>query len=214
MKGRRTIKLKQMWGVLLLLLLLAACGTKDDTPPSRPVGDPIPQTDEELPEQTDEVPPEAPTPPELEQTDWEVASEAGVPDLSGGEENPDFEYIFNHTDTVPLDQLVAFSLVADGLSEGAHDEIYHRFLEAPRKVLTYLESLGDEITELPGWEPMPAAEILCQFIATTDAVMYGGTEEFARTMSACREDYPEGRIAEFLDVMDQEYAEALERFQQ
>ena len=172
-------------------------------------------TDEELPEQTDEVPPEAPTPPELEQTDWEVASEAGVPDLSGGEENPDFEYIFSHMDTVPLDQLAAFSLAADGgPSEGAHDEIYHRFLEAPRKTLTYLESLGDEITELPGWEPMPTAEIICQFIATTDAVMYDGTEDYAQTMSACREDYPEGRIAELLDVMDQEYAEALERFQQ
>lgn len=201
-------------GALLILLLLAACGTKDDTPPSQPDSDPAPQTDEALPEQTDEVPPEQTAPPELEETDWEETSDAGVPDLSGGMDNPDFEDIFNHTDTVPLDQLVAFSLAADGLSEGAHDEIYHRFLEAPRKVLTYLESLGDEITELPGWEPMPAAEIICQFIATTDAVMYGGTEDFAQTMSACLEDYPEGRIAELLDVMDQEYAEALERFQQ
>lgn len=196
-------------GALLILLLLAACGTKDDTPPSQPDSDPAPQTDEALPEQTDEAP------PELEETDWEVTSDAGVPDLSGGEENPDFAYIFSHMDTVPLDQLVAFSLEADGAySEGAHDEIYHRFLDAPHKTLAYLESLGDEITELSGWEPMPSAEIICWFIASTDAVMYDGTEDYAQTMSACREDYPEGRIAELLDVMDQEYAEALERFQQ
>lgn len=197
--------MKKVLCVSLLLFVLSACGTKAD--------DPLPPPEADAPQQTDTQPDQTPA-PELEETDWEVTSDAGVPDLSGGEENPDFVYIFNHTDTVPLDQLVVFSLVADGLSEGAHDEIYHRFLEAPRKVLTYLESLGNEITELPGWEPMPTAEIICQFIATTDAVMYGGTEDFAQTMSACREAYPKGRTAELLDVMDQEYAEALERFQQ
>lgn len=197
--------MKRIIGVLLLLFVLSACGTKADGLLPPPEADAPQQTDAQL-DQT--------TPPELEETDWEVAGDAGVPDLSGGLENPDFEYIFNHTDTVPLDQLIAFSLEADALSEGARDEIYHRFLEAPHKVLAYLVLLDGQITELPGWEPMPTAEIICQFIATTDAVMYGGTEDFAQTMSACREDYPEGQIAELLDVMDQEYAEALERFQQ
>lgn len=197
--------MKKVLCVFLLLFLLSACGTKAD--------DPLPPLEDDAPKQTDMQPDQTPT-PELEETDWDITSDVGVPDLSGGLENPDFEYIFNHTDTVPLDQLIAFLLKADALSEGARDEIYHRFLEAPRKVLTYLESLGGEITGLPGWEPMPTAEIICQFIATTDAVMYGGTEDFAQTMSACREDYPEGQIAELLDVMDQEYAEALERFQQ
>ena len=60
---------------------------------------------------------------------------------------------------------------------------------------------------------MPAAEIVCQFIATTDAVMYDGTEEFAQTLSACREAYPEGPAAELLDILEREHADALERSQ-
>lgn len=182
------------------MLLLTACGTKDDVLPSQPDSDHAPQASKAL--------------PELEETDWEALStDAAAFGLSGGPDDPNFEYIFNHTGTVPLDQLVAFTLTADGLSEGATDELYHRFLEAPHKVLAYLVLLDGQITELPGWEPMPAAEIVCQFIATTDAVMYGGTEEFAQTLSACRESYPEGPAAELLDILEREHADALERSQ-
>ena len=182
----------------MLMLLLTACGTKVDVSPSQPDSDPAPQASKAL--------------PELEETDWEALStDAAAFGLSGGPDDPNFEYIFNHTGTVPLDQLVAFTLTADGLSEGATDELYHRFLEAPHKVLAYLVLLDGQITELPGWEPMPAAEIVCQFIATTDAVMYGGTEEFAQTLSACRESYPEGPAAELLDILEREHADALER---
>ena len=182
----------------MLMLLLTACGTKVDVSPSQPDSDPAPQASKAL--------------PELEETDWEALStDAAAFGLSGGPDDPNFEYIFNHTGTAPLDQLVAFTLTADGLSEGATDELYHRFLEAPHKVLAYLVLLDGQITELPGWEPMPAAEIVCQFIATTDAVMYGGTEEFAQTLSACRESYPEGPAAELLDILEREHADALER---
>ncbi|MCI8657329.1 MAG: hypothetical protein HFF72_07820 [Oscillospiraceae bacterium] len=192
--------MKKTLSILLIMLLLTACGTKDDVLPSQPDSDPAPQASKAL--------------PELEETDWEALStDAAAFGLSGGPDDPNFEYIFNHTGTVPLDQLVAFTLTADGLSEGATDELYHRFLEAPHKVLAYLVLLDGQITELPGWEPMPAAEIVCQFIATTDAVMYGGTEEFAQTLSACRESYPEGPAAELLDILEREHADALERSQ-
>lgn len=191
--------MKKILSILLVVLLLTACGTKDGVSPSQPDSDPAPQASKAL--------------PELEETDWEALStDAAAFGLSGGLDNPNFEYIFNHTDTVPLDQLIAFSLGADALSEGAHDEIYHRFLEAPHKVLAYLVLLDGQITELSGWEPMPTAEIVCEFIATTDAVMYDGTEEFAQTLSACREAYPEGPAAELLDILEREHADALERF--
>ena len=197
--------MKKVLCVSLLLFVLSACGTKAD--------DPLPPPEADAPQQTDMQPAQMPA-PELEETEWEALStDAKAFGLSGGLDNPNFEYIFNHTDTVPLDQLVAFSLGADALSEGAHDEIYHRFLKAPHKVLAYLVLLDGQITELSGWEPMPTAEIICQFIATTDAVMYGGTEDFAQTMSACREAYPKGRTAELLDVLEREHAAALERFQ-
>lgn len=74
--------------------------------------------------------------PELEKTDWPaVSTDAGTFDLEGSFQNPNFEYVFNHTDTVPLDQLIAFCLVADGASEGACEELRNRFLEAPNTVL-------------------------------------------------------------------------------
>ncbi len=191
--------MKKILSILLVVLLLTACGTKDGGSPSQPDSDPAPQASKAL--------------PELEETDWEALStDAAAFGLSGGPDDPNFEYIFSHMDTVPLDQLVVFILTADGAySEGATDELYHRFLEAPHKVLAYLVLLDGQITELPGWEPMPAAEIVCQFIATTDAVMYGGTEEFAQTLPACREAYPEGPAAELLDILEREHADALER---
>ena len=193
--------MKKILSILLVVLLLTACGTKDGGSPSQPDSDPAPQASKAL--------------PELEETDWEALStDAAAFGLSGGPDDPNFEYIFSHMDTVPLDQLVVFILTADGAySEGATDELYHRFLEAPHKVLAYLVLLDGQITELPGWEPMPAAEIVCQFIATTDAVMYDGTEEFAQTLPACREAYPEGPAAELLDILEREHADALERSQ-
>ena len=115
--------MKKTLSILLIMLLLTACGTKDDVLSSQP---------------------------ELEETDWEALStDAAAFGLSGGPDDPNFEYIFSHMDTVPLDQLVAFTLTADGAySEGATDELYHRFLEAPHKVMAYLVLLDGQITEL------------------------------------------------------------------
>ncbi len=181
---------KQAIIVLACLLLLSACGGMGST----------------LPEQTDK--PQAQTAlPELEKTEWQaVSTDAEAFNLNGSFDNPNFEYVFEHTDTVPLDQLIAFMLVADAASEGANNELRSRFLEAPNVVLAYLELMGDQITELPGWEPAPTAELICQMIASADAAWYDGSEEFAQTMAACRETYSNGRISELLDVMEKEHA--------
>ena len=125
-----------------------------------------------------------------------------------------FEYIFNHTNTVPLDQLIVFDLWGDALTEGSSEELRSRFLEAPDTVLAYLVLMGEQVVTLPGWEPMPAAEIVCRSIASADAAWHGGSEEFAATMASCRERYPSGRIAELLDVIEQEHAASMERQQE
>lgn len=183
---------------LALCLLLAACGGQEASPSDAP-------------------PQEEPAPaqsgfPELEETEWAVVSidleSFGLTQTLNDER---FEYIFNHTDTVPLDQLIVFDLWGDALTEGSSEELRSRFLEAPDTVLAYLVLMGDQSVTLPGWEPMPAAEIVCQSIASADAAWHGGSEEFARTLAACRDRYPSGRISELLDVMEREHAASMER---
>ena len=106
--------------------------------------------------------------------------------------------------SLPLDKLIAFALASDGAaSEDLFDELRQRFLEAPNTVLIYLTLMGEQETSIAGWEPVPTAELVCQYIASTDAAMYGGTEEFTQ-----------GRIAELLDVMEREHAAGMERLEE
>lgn len=186
--------IKKVSIALVCLFLLSSCGNIENGT-SEQIGESQPQM----------------VLPELEKTDWQIVStDAETFNLNGSFDNPNFEYVFEHTDTVPLDQLISFALVADAASEGAHDELRSRFLEAPNTVLAYLELMGDQITELSGWEPTPTAELICQFIASADAVWHDGSEEFAQTIAACREIYPSGRICELLDVMEREHSASME----
>ena len=118
-------------------------------------------------------------------------------------------YIMGHTDTVPLDQLIVFDLWGDALSEGSSEELRSRFLEAPDTVLAYLVLMGDQRVDY--WDQPLAADTVCNSIATADAAWHGGSEEFAQTLAACRERYSSGRVAELLDVMEQEHAASMER---
>lgn len=190
---------------LALCLLLAACGGQGASPSEAPPED-LP------PEETAPVPSGF---PELEETEWEAVSidleSFGISQTLNDER---FEYIFNHTNTVPLDQLIVFDLWGDALTEGSSEELRSRFLEAPDTVLAYLVLMGEQVVTLPGWEPMPAAEIVCRSIASADAAWHGGSEEFAATMASCRERYPSGRIAELLDVLEREHAASMERQQE
>lgn len=187
--------MKKFIFAMSLLFLLSACGNTNETSSQQP---------DEVSVQT--------SLPELEATEWQTLStDADTFNLNGSFDNPNFVYVFDHTDTVPLDQLVAFLLVADGASEGAQDELRSRFLEAPNTVLTYLVLLGDQITELPGWKPTSTAELLCGFIASADAAWYDGSEEFTLIMAECRKNYTEGRIAELLDIIDKEHTASMER---
>lgn len=185
---------------LALCLLLAACGGQGASPSE------VPQED---------LPPEetAPVPsgfPELEETEWEAVSidleSFGISQTLNDER---FEYIFNHTNTVPLDQLIVFDLWGDALTEGSSEELRSRFLEAPDTVLAYLVLMGNQRVDY--WDQPLAADVICRSIATADAAWHGGSEEFAQTLAACRERYSSGRVAELLDVMEQEHAASMER---
>lgn len=185
---------------LALCLLLAACGGQGASPSE------VPQED---------LPPEetAPVPsgfPELEETEWEAVSvDLESFGLSKGCDDERFMYIFEHTNTVPLDQLIVFDLWGDALTEGSSEELRSRFLEAPDTVLAYLVLMGDQRVDY--WDQPLAADVICRSIATADAAWHGGSEEFAQTLAACRERYSSGRVAELLDVMEQEHAASMER---
>lgn len=125
--------------------------------------------------------------------------------------DPRFAYIFDHTDTVPLDQLIVFDLWGDALTEGSSEELRRRFLEAPDTVLAYLTLMGDQRVDY--WDQSLAAEVTCRSIASADAAWHGGTEEFAQTLADCRERYPTGRAAELLDVLEREHAASMVRNQ-
>ncbi|WP_300602380.1 hypothetical protein [uncultured Oscillibacter sp.] len=185
---------------LALCLLLAACGGQGASPSEAPPED-LP------PEETAPVPSGF---PELEETEWEAVSidleSFGISQTLNDER---FEYIFNHTNTVPLDQLIVFDLWGDALTEGSSEELRSRFLEAPDTVLAYLVLMGDQRVDY--WDQPLAADKVCNSIATADAAWHGGSEEFAQTLAACRERYSSGRVAELLDVMEQEHAASMER---
>ena len=179
--------------IFALLLFLVGCNSADNSSAL----------------QSDDSPLEM-TMPELEKTDWlAVSTDAEVFNLNGGPDNPNFEYVFNHTDAVPLDQLITFE--SDALSEGACDELRSRFLEAPNTVLAYLVLMGDQTVDF--WDNPPAAEVICKEIASADAAWHGGTAEFTQTMEVCRETYPSGPVAKLLDVMEEEYKASIERNQ-
>ena len=151
--------------------------------------------------------------PPAEQVEWDVTS-VHPEDFGMGVTtivDPKFEEIFKNTQTVPLDQLIAFDLAADALSEGSNEEIYRRFMEAPNTVLNYLAMMGTQTVEWTGYGEVCAAEMVCRRIASADVSWHDATDAFDQIVSAYKGYYPEGRIAELLTIMEEEHLAALER---
>ena len=184
---------------LALCLLLAACGGQGASPSEAPPED-LP------PEETAPVPSGF---PELEETEWEAVS-IDAEDYGIVQDPIGDPAVYGGAATLSLGKLIACSLSSDGAAaENLSDELRKRFLEAPHTLLAYLVLMGDQ--RMDYWDQPLASEVICRHIASADAAWYEGSEEFARTLSSCRERYPSGRIAELLDVMEQEHAASMER---
>ena len=150
--------------------------------------------------------------PEFEDVSWPVVSvRAEDFGMEATLDNPVFAEVFDNTSEMPLDKLIAFDLIADALSEGASDEIYRRFMEAPNAVLTFLSLVGDQTVELTGLGEVSAAEFTCRGIASADVAWYGATPEFDAIIKEYRGYYPTGKIAELLDCMEEEHEAAIQR---
>ena len=147
---------------------------------------------------------------ELNKAEWAAVSiDAEAFRLNGGTDSADFAYVMEHMDTVSLDRLIAFALVADGgPSEGACEELRSRFLESPHTVLAYLMLMGEQ-TMADG--QTQAAAFLCEQIASADAAWHDGSEEFAKVMETCKAEYPDGPAAELLSKMETAHEASLER---
>lgn len=184
---------------LALCLLLAACGGQGASPSEAP---------------REDLPPEetAPVPsgfPELEETEWEAVS-IDAEDYGIVQDPIGDPAVYGGAASLSLGKLIACSLSSDGAAaENLSDELRKRFLEAPHTLLAYLVLMGDQ--RMDYWDQPLASEVICRHIASADAAWYEGSEEFARTLSSYRERYPSGRIAELLDVMEQEHAASMER---
>ena len=201
--------------LLCLALLLPGCtptppaAEPTPTPVVTPTPDPTP----------DPTPTPVPTPtdveafpiPEMESTPWQtLTTDKETFGLTGPE---GYEYLHEHVHELPLDQLVIYSMYGDGYhTEVTFDELRTRFLQAPHKVLSYLVLLEDQtIQRRPDSEPKEIAKEICRQIASADACWYEGSEEFAQTMAACREDYPSGPVAALLDILEAEHAASMAR---
>lgn len=147
---------------------------------------------------------------ELKKAEWAAVSTDAEAFHLNGTDSADFAYVMEHMDTVSLDRLIAFALVADGgPSEGACEELRSRFLESPHTVLAYLVLMGDQ--PVSSDDSTPAAELICGQIASADAAWHDGSEEFAQVMESCKADYPEGPAAELLSKMETAHKASLER---
>ena len=184
---------------LALCLLLAACGGQGASPSEAPPED-LP------PEETALVPSGF---PELEETEWEAVS-IDAEDYGIVQDPIGDPAVYGGAASLSLGKLIACSLSSDGAAaENLSDELRKRFLEAPHTLLAYLVLMGDQ--RMDYWDQPLASEVICRHIASADAAWYEGSEEFARTLSSCRERYPSGRVAELLDVMELEHAASMER---
>ena len=80
-------------------------------------------------------------------------------------------------DGYPLDKLAAYCLGADGVfAEDGFDQLYCRFVEAPRTWVTYVSLLPEE-----------EQKILCEHTALAAASWYADSNEFLKTWMSWRQ---------------------------
>lgn len=147
---------------------------------------------------------------EYETVDWNVVSiepeDYGITDeMLSFIEDPHFsEYT--------LAELCAYDLHTDGAgAEGAGDELYQRFMQAPNTVLNFLALIGDQIAGGGRTGDETAVTELCREIATADVAWHGNTEEFNEILNRFQETYSTGRISELLTILQEEHDASIDR---
>ena len=146
--------------------------------------------------------------PELEATEWSAVSinphDYGIDDDAlNAVYLPDFA-------AYPLDKLCAYCLYTDGAgAEGSYDELYQRFIEAPKTVVTYLSLMGGSAARGGAAGDETAASELCRAIASTQVYIYGTTDDFSSAMRECKSVYTSGGAAAVLQMLQDEYDSAV-----
>ncbi len=185
-------------GILAFALLLTLCACAPGTPPPEEDADPPATELERLPEDTgrEDTPPEAAA--------WQAVSIERGDYSDRGDTDP------ADCGSLTLARLCACYLRSGGFyADDYGEEIYRRFMEAPNLVLNYFALIDDRVV-LGGWSgEMTALEEICQRIASEHVNVHKNTAEFTELLQRCRESYPEGRVAEILDLLEREYQAAL-----
>ena len=134
----------------------------------------------------------------VEQPDWRVES----PAWSMVSTDPaDFGISYDDLADLseyPLDKLVAYCLGADGVfAEDGFDQLYCRFVEAPRIWVTYVSLLPEE-----------EQKILCEHTALAAASWYADSNEFSESLDVLEKAYSSGAEEVVISMLRSEYENA------
>ncbi|MBS5547857.1 MAG: hypothetical protein KHX40_01485 [Oscillospiraceae bacterium] len=101
-------------------------------------------------------------------------------------------------DGYPLDKLAAYCLGADGVfAEDGFDQLYCRFVEAPRTWVTYVSLLPEE-----------EQKILCEHTALAAASWYADSNEFSENLDVLETAYSSGAEQVVVSRLRSEYENA------
>ena len=101
-------------------------------------------------------------------------------------------------DGYPLDKLAAYCLGADGVfAEDGFDQLYCRFVEAPRTWVTYVSLLPEE-----------EQKILCEHTALAAASWYADSNEFSENLDVLEKAYSSGAEEVVISMLRSEYENA------
>lgn len=101
-------------------------------------------------------------------------------------------------DGYPLDKLAAYCLGADGVfAEDGFDQLYCRFVEAPRTWVTYVSLLPEE-----------EQKVLCEHTALAAASWYADSNEFSENLDVLETAYSSGAEEVVVSLLQSEYENA------
>lgn len=102
----------------------------------------------------------------------------------------------------PLDKLAAYLLGSDGVyAEGAHEEFYQRFLEAPDTVMSHLALVDEQ-----------SRQTLCWAVVSADIWWYKQTERFQKILDVYSEVHGNGEKEKVLKMIKTSYQDCFQQW--